>query len=64
MLNFTVIDYIVLGIFILERIYHIQRPWLNKKVIERTQPKMQGKDRGHITRIMSIQRSEAPETIS
>ncbi len=36
MLNFTVIDYIVLGVFILERIYHIQRPWLNKKSIERT----------------------------
>ena len=36
MLNFTVIDYIVLGVFILERIYHIQRPWLNKKFIERT----------------------------
>jgi len=39
MLNFTVIDYIVLGIFILERIYHIQRPWLNKKYIESAQPK-------------------------
>ena len=37
MLNFTVIDYIVLGVFILERIYYIQRPWLNKKSIERTQ---------------------------
>ena len=37
MLNFTVIDYIVLGVFILERIYHIQRPWLDKKSIERIQ---------------------------
>ena len=37
MLNFTVIDYFVLGVFILERIYHIQRPWLNKKSLERTQ---------------------------
>ncbi|MEC8756440.1 MAG: glycosyltransferase, partial [Bacteroidota bacterium] len=26
-----------MGVFILERIYHIQRPWLNKKSLERTQ---------------------------
>jgi len=36
MLNFTVIDYIVWGIFILERIYYIQRPWLKQRSIERT----------------------------